>query len=250
MKRLNLLRFKPAKPSIFFMHLPKTGGTSVDSAFQKHYGREHVKIEAAQSYEASKVLHNNPQKEFSYDDCFRYRESLLLYQMHLGSKYISGHIPFNQKIWEDTKGKYSYITVLRNPVKRYLSNYFFNKHKETEHCRINDGLSDFLDSNRGKSWGYMYTNYFSGNPNSVIEPTQDLLEAAKENALKFNTVGFLEKLDDFVAECKSKYSMKLRIPHKRKNPKSKREVSEANLEKINHICRFDLELYDFIKQNT
>lgn len=246
MRKINLLKFKSAKSPIFFMHLPKTGGTSVDSAFQKHYGREHVKIEASESYEASKVLYDSSQKEFSYDDCFRYRESLLLYHMHLGSQYISGHIPFNQKIWENTKDKYSYVTVLRHPVKRYISNYFFNKYKTTEHCRINDGLSEFLASERGKSWGYMYTNYFSGNPNSGLEPGEELLEIAKENALKFNTVGFLEKLDDFVAECKIKYNINLKIPHKRKNPKSNREISQADLEKINHICRFDLELYSFI----
>ena len=250
MKKINLLKFKPEKPSIFFMHLPKTGGTSVDSAFQKHYGREHVKIEASESYEASKILFDNSQKEFSYDDCFRYRDSLLLYHMHLGSKYISGHIRFNQKIWENTKDKYAYITVLRHPVKRYISNYFFNKYKETEHCRINDELSEFLDSGRAKSWGYMYTKYFSGNPKIAAAPSEELLETAKENALKFNTIGFLEKLDDFVTECKDKYNLHLRIPHKRKNPKSSREISQANLEKINHICRCDVELYDFIRQNS
>ena len=232
------------------MHLPKTGGTSVDSAFQKHYGREHVKIEASESYEASKVLYDNPNKEFSYDDCFRYRESLLLYQMHLGSQYISGHIPFNQKIWENTKNKYSYVTVLRHPVKRFISNYFFNKYKKTEHCRINDDLSEFLDSERGQSWGYIYTNYFSGNPTSAVEPDKELLATAEANALKFNTIGFLEKLDDFVTECKNRYNLTLRIPHKRKNPQSNREISQANLEKINHICRFDIELYDFIRQNS
>ena len=223
----------------------------MDSAFQKHYGREHIKIEASESYQASKVLHDDASKEFSYDDCFRYRESLLLYHMHLGAPYISGHIPFNQTIWEDTKDRYSYVTVLRHPVKRYISNYFFNKYKQTEHCRINDTLSDFLDSDRGKSWGYMYTNYFSGNPNSAVgAPSQDLLETAKTNALKFNTIGFLDKLDKFVGECKSKYNLKLKVPHKRKNPKSNREISQADLEKINHICRFDVELYDFINQNT
>lgn len=243
---MNLLTRKSTKPSIFFMHIPKTGGTSVDAAFQHCYKGKTARIYASASYEAASLLHNNAHKEFTHGDCSQYREGLLLYLMKTGAQYVSGHVPFNQQIWEDRKEDYTYVSMIRHPVKRFISQYLYNNYKDNNHCKTDITLSDYLKSKEGLASGRMYIKYFSGCKDFSESSSDAVIKAAKTNALKFHTIGSLENFEDFVSDCKNKYKLKLKMTHHRKNPKRKYEISQAEMEKIAYICRFDIELYDFI----
>ncbi|PZD71799.1 hypothetical protein C1752_04448 [Acaryochloris thomasi RCC1774] len=247
---MKIFRNRHDNPRIFFMHIPKSGGTSVDYAMRKNYQNSFRRIEASASYKASEIVNSHMHWEENYNACFRYREGLLVYEMVRGVRYISGHILYDQKIWYLFKDKYNYISLLRHPVERYVSNYFYNRYKDSEHCRLETSISSFLESDLGRSWGHEFIKFFSGSQTKSDDLPEVKLNVAKENALKFNTIGFLDSLESFVAECKSKYGLKLNIPHKRKNPKGNYGLSKAEFDRIAHVCRFDIELYDFIRSSS
>jgi len=235
------------KPEMIFMHVPKTGGTSIDQALRRVYGRQDsYKVDSILTSRAVKVVNQASRDSITLDK-FQIRESLLLCEMVKGTRYISGHFHFNSAVWNAYAHQYSWITVLRNPVKRYVSQYFFDAFKPEDHARVNESLEEFVDSPRGQVRGQNYINYFGNfDRHGNIDPDEKL-EFAKANLSKFAVVGFLEHLEDFTNRLMDKFQLNVHIPHMNKNPVAKPAVSDDVIHRIEEICKYDRLLYDYAK---
>lgn len=245
-----LLNLFSQKPRIFFMHVPKTGGTSVNLAIQRHYGRQSYRIDPIQTRAMAKLLYQSvPCVE---KGTYLLRDGLILDAMNRDVSYISGHTHFNHEIWQRYSHKYAYITLLRDPVKRYISAYFFDSHKESGGSYVDLNLYDFVKTNRGIRLGHFYLNYFSGFPIKKDYDFNNLshrIEMAKQNILKLDLVGFLENLDDFKLRFKQRFGLTIRIPYKNKNPVAKPHVEPHLLKAIKENCKPDIEIYEFMKSH-
>ncbi len=246
-----LLNLFSKKPRIFFMHVPKTGGTSVNLAIQRHYGRQSYNLDPIQTKLIAKLIYKSvPCIE---KGTYILRDSFVLDAMNRNVPYISGHIHFNSQIWERYSQKYAYVTLLRDPVKRYISAYFFDSSKNTgEHSYTDLNLSDFVKTKRGIRLGHFYLNYFSGFPLKKDYDFNNLshrIEMAKQNLLKVDLVGFLEDLEDFKRRFKQQFGLTLRIPHKNKNTVKKPHIEPHFLELIKENCQPDIEIYEFMKSH-
>lgn len=118
------------KDNICFLHIPKCGGMSIRDAVSSCYRtldiRKDLYLVSIEPVASSNVVKLMNQTDYPYDTTDDYpilklRENLLLYFMNKkNTKYISGHFTFSEIAYREFHGKYAFITVLRDPVKRWI----------------------------------------------------------------------------------------------------------------------------------
>lgn len=236
------------KPNIFFLHIPKTGGSSVDRALKLAYWIDYARINSIYAYDAAKTTYPEDSNISTEDYVHYLHQSMTAYEMAKEVSYISAHAPFCSHLWEKYRDRYQYVTLLRNPVKRYLSHYFFNVYKKNDDSyRINEDLATFIETPRGKGLGHLYVKYLGGVASQENYRSQEAVTRAKENLACFSAVGILENLEKFKATVKQNLGIALRIPHTNKNPASVTETDPQILEKIAQICEPDIAVYEYLK---
>jgi len=226
-------------PKIFFMHVPKCGGTTVDRAFTAVYRKNACHLDAPATNRALNAMGGD-------QDIHAYRHGLLNYFMACGHRYISGHFTFNEIIHRHFHEEYRYVTLLRDPVERFISHYFYNRHHNLGHYPIDQQLDEFLDTPRAEQLGRFYQLFFSCSPSKI-----DDVAAIRNNIMKFDVIGSLENLDGFRKNIREKFGIGLNFRHYMKNPKSKeeqqRELRADHMKKIRKLCEDDCGLYDWVK---
>ncbi|MBE9076322.1 sulfotransferase family 2 domain-containing protein [Romeria aff. gracilis LEGE 07310] len=234
------------KPHIFFMRIPKTGSTSIDLAISRHYPANSYEIDSLKSLQATEAMHYG--ENIDFNQCLQLREALAAYAMSKDIKYISGHVPYLKALAEAHQEKYVYVTLLRDPVKRLISKYFFNFQKSDNHCSIDISLSEYLDSEKGIQSGCEYIKYLKGISKANSYSLESEISIAKNNLSKFNVVGTLENLEKFVSDFYGKTGIQLKIPHKnaREGANAKPQLDKTTLKNIESVCRPDIELYEYL----
>ena len=143
-----------------------------------------------------------------------------------------------------------FISILRDPVERLLSAYFYSRHKTSNHCKISLNLDDFLNTSRAMEMGYIYTSYFLGKPLHSFPSRKELIEAT-ENLKKLDLIGFMDDLPDFLQQLvlltKIPFSLqKLNVnPIKESDPL--KQINDKQLAKIRELCQPDYSVYHAAK---
>jgi hypothetical protein len=226
--------------NIFFMHIPKCGGTSLTNSMAELYpDHSRFRLRAPASSEALKNIG-------SPIDIDTFRSGLLLYAMRSTSyNFIAGHFLFNNTAWEQYHEDFEFITVIRNPVERFISHYFFNKSHGLNHFTITDELDSYLESDEASELGRFLLKYFGG-----IEGKNDMPRAI-ENVAKFDIIGQLDDLDTFNRLFKNRYGVRLSIEHTNRNPKGDAEkkflLNQNTMDRIIRLCEPDLKIYEYIR---
>jgi hypothetical protein len=245
-------RSNPQK--LYFLHVPKCGGTSIDAALRARYHPTQVfRLPAAASALAAELFFDDDEPRDQYSHVLRYREALLLYAMASGDfRYIAGHFCFSETAFLRFGDEFAHITVLRDPVERWLSHYFFNRYKgeQNTHCRVDEELSAALASDEGRSWGTEYVKFYGGVVADGDYRSRTAIQHAIHNLTRFYSIGVLENLGRFTDSLRRSFGIRIRVPKKNISPVStefrERLVTPEVLDRLQEICGPDIEVYQSV----
>jgi len=243
----------PAEDRIAFVRVPKCATTSIRTEILRAY-------RSMWSFDGQGIqsLHHR-----ACDWAARARgestwtirmEMLRYYLAHPKTRYTGGHVAVDEGIMEQFGDDFSFITTLRHPVDRWISHYFYNKHRNPgeERYGISSGIENFLQTERGRGIGDLSTAYFSGTPD--LDPEQrardEVQRAARRNLKHFELVGFVERLPRFEREFGEIFSFDIDIGHRNTNPapSGSSDVSDETRAKIREVCESDMRLYDWARE--
>ncbi|MFJ5749508.1 sulfotransferase family 2 domain-containing protein [Peribacillus frigoritolerans] len=206
-----------------FMHVPKTGGTTLSAIFRKQY---------------------KPSEIFDHDS-FQYKVmkmDQLKAEEKRNIKAVAGHYFYgiHQKF---SPRPFNYFTMLRDPVDRVISSYYFLKDYPGYEMVKDMTLEEFVVN--GPEASSLQTLLVCGS-----RKIPDI-EKAKENLKTFTVVGVTELFNETLFCLKKEYSWG-DIHYTRKNiTKNRLAKEEVPLDLINLIRKYnalDLELYDYAKK--
>jgi hypothetical protein len=244
---------------ICFLHLEKCGGTSVRSAIEraqmhwKRWKRPEVRVGAHASIAAARRL-GRPS--------YAFREHILYYQLARDDvPFVTGHVQLDKELIEAHRTKWRFVTLLREPVQRWISYYFFNRYKapSTDFNRIDEPLEAFLDTPDGRFRGQDYVRLLTSDGDRLFQngsgregmPSDEQINDAKRTLDAFDVAGVLEDVPGFVDRFDERFGVRLKMGRKRTSPASRsqreRQLSPEVRQKIRKICRPNMAVYEHLR---
>ncbi|MEM8598297.1 MAG: hypothetical protein AAGF99_00110 [Bacteroidota bacterium] len=237
---------KPLPDRLFFLHLPKCGGQSIDAALQQGYRAAGASIAHLDSHASARAA------EAAGADLHALRREILHYHMAAKhSRYISGHFMYSAPAWDAFGDAWQYVTVLREPVKRWVSNYFFNKYKGDHHFKIDEPIEEFVESERALAYARSYVTWLTDGISLEEAGSDEAVEQAIANVERFAVVGVLEDLDTFAADCRARFGLPVEIAHRNRNPRAaaeqREELSPEMVARVEALCAPNRRVYDAVR---
>ena len=219
------------RKALIFLHIPKTAGTTLNRIIEWQY---------------------NPLTIFTMDP-YRIRATperlkKLSEQRRRRLQVVRGHLYYG--VHEFLPQGATYITLLREPVARFFSSYYFIQrrplhpmHRKVTTERI--GVEDFIRLTPHRQ--NLQCSLVAGikNNGTCDERT---LENAKENLVKsFSVVGICERFEESLMLIAKTFDWEVPFYENRKVSKTRPQIEPSAVEMIREHNRLDLELYEFGK---
>ncbi|MCP4155351.1 MAG: sulfotransferase family 2 domain-containing protein, partial [bacterium] len=224
---------------IIFTHLPRSGGTTLDSYISKEYSpyemfHFYVRKKAGNIREAMEEFTALPQDK---------KQQL---------KLLVGHTSFGIHRFFD---RFTYITLFRDPIERLVS-YYFHVLNNDEHYLHNIvmtnrmKLDDFVCSGISTEFDNDQTRQLAGVENVPFgKCTQEMLDEAKRNFEENYTVfGITERFDESLMLFSETFGLSYpfyKVLNVTRKKMAVRDISGKTLEAIREVNRFDLHLHRF-----
>ena len=224
--------------SLLFIHIPKAGGSTLNSIIQRHYDLDSI----------FKINGNCPKASIDKFKNLTEAERKRI-------KLVNGHMSFG--LHDFLPNASTYITMLRHPVERIISHYYYvlrtpNHYLHDKVTSQNMNLKDYISSGISQELENDQTRLLSGIGQknfNLDRSSNDMLEAAKRNLTeKFVVVGLTEKFDETLILLQEKLGFK-HILYIEKNVTKDRpkiqNISEETAKLIKQKNQLDIELYKY-----
>ena len=265
-----------AGPKVAFIHIAKCGGMSVDKALRQAIalpGQPRINrdatIAASMASFGQAITSEQDSIAFSHHHAANLA-GMLDYYLSKQWRYISGHVTVTSDILARYSNEYAFVTVLRHPVERFISNYIYNKLTNNNPFMLpnthnNDALIDeaerIIASERGWQMANSSTMFLTGRyPKNGDDAAKMQLEVA-HNLTQFKVVGFLDNMASFEQQCSKLTGKAVKFPQLNTSESAskfgadktfKSEIKSTlqsyfnqpkTMQKLEQLCRFELANY-------
>ena len=211
-----------------FVHIEKAAGTTLIHILRRNFLLRHFDV---------RPLTTNLNGGIEFNSQFSASDLNKTLRINPFLQCIAGHAikPYGDIV--EHYPSIRFITLMRNPIKRYVSHYQY----WIEKMGRNVSFDEFLGLDEISNF---QTKKISGTEN--LSQAKDILEN------NFFLVGIVEMFDEFLILLKNKLaSMKFepwyRIKNKAKNNKVSSQITEHYYDQIVQRNSVDIELYQFVK---
>ena len=227
-----------SRPTLIFLHIPKAAGSTFDAVLERKFkGKPILTIrKPVQEIEQLKGL---PRAD---------RERLQL---------IKGHFPYG--IHEHLSQPFEYITILREPVERIISHYYFVLRRPDHY--LYDAVTSQKIGLKEYVLGGLSPELDNGQARLIAGPgrripcgacSRELLEQAKQNLQHhFSIVGLAERFDETMLLVSRRFGWRP-VCYVRQNVTDNRprrdQFSPDIIEAIKAANWVDMELYAFAEE--
>lgn len=241
----------PKHPSVFF-HMPKCGGTSLSEAMYATVPLNHRigVIDAISTRRAAAILNfGKDDPRLCHEDLaegqkvFDFREGLMLQHMAWDTMLIHGHLLWSEKADAHFGDTYKYVTLLRDPVGRTVSNF-----RMAQRTGVSDGDVDaYLESDLARRQSTVFLRYLAGRNDIAIDDVPEALALAKSRLEQFALIGFLDETDTFFERYKAIFGVPLRMAKLNAAPKQSSGFDADQVQRFEEICAPDITLFEYAK---
>jgi len=255
---------------VIFLHVPKAGRTTLLRIFEKKYAKEERFHFFVTAVEKTRSSYNRQE----FDEVYR---NVLAHLMGMGEaersriKLLHGHVPYGVHQFLD--GKVQYIAVLRDPIDRVVSHYYYAMQKTGTYLYekvADEGLAyddyGYLEAFLGQDQAFMLENFQTAllagidvpeplDYEKVIffrMPTFADLERAKRHLDKCAVVGLSERMDETLLLMQQALGWAHFPYYENANVTARRpklsEIPKHTLRVIERHNELDCELYEYAKK--
>ena len=228
-----------SSPVIIFLHIPKAAGTTLRDILYRQYEKECI-------YELDGQNFSQSQEDFK--------------QLNIKEKdkirLLMGHMYFG--LHEFISYPSTYITMLRNPIEKVISYYYFvsklKTHPDYELIKSqNISLKEYCTMNKPNMCNAQ-TRFLAGENFIQVNNESKILEQAKKNLQEyFSIVGITERFDETLILMKEKLGWSSNPYYYRRNTNKNVSYSQLNIKEdtlvtIRKYNQLDLELYKYANE--
>ncbi len=223
--------------TLLFLHIPKAGGTTFRKILHRQYNENDIYTIPFENWPIKAKQELKSMGESIAD-----------------IKLIKGHMPFgwhNQYPFNNS----SYFTMMREPVKRFISHFNYEKIEGRPYHRIikNITLEKYILHPTIRELDNCMTRYYANCLDiEVGQLNHGHLEMAKNNLEKhFSQILLVEEFDKGLILCKKFFNWKKSIIYSESNVNYRYtppKLSDATLKSLNDQLKYDIELYNFGKE--
>lgn len=226
--------------SLIFLHIPKAAGSTLHRIIARQYASDSIySIDGLRVHESIAEFKQLPEAKRSE------------------IKVLKGHMRFG--LHEYLPQPSTYITILRDPVERIISHYYYVL-RSPEHYLYeqvtsrNMSLKDYICSGITKELNNSQTRLLCTKAalETYEQGSKEILESAKKNLQEeFAVVGLAERFDETLILLKRKFKWNLPFYIKANTTKDrplKNDISQETLKIIEKYNELDVELFEFVSK--